>query len=335
MATEANRRRPWRFEWWHYVAIAFLFLLLQLMFAIVPRVWPGKMGMVFWYFGSDPIIWWAIALLLCGFAFATSVFRRPFFRASRCVGLLIIASLAILPFTYQTYPSGNADKISQVRFRVPFDEPVTIFWGGNTQDVNYHVVAPDQRWAYDIVVIDDEDRTARGDGKSLEDYYIYDRPVLAPAFGAVMLAINDEPDMPIGELGGGTDPGGNQIVLRVADGEYLFLCHLKPGSVRVKKGDVVVAGREIARVGNSGNTSEPHLHIDLQDDVDFGEGLPLYFYGYTSDGKYVERGMPRGGFEIIDDDIRLAGETIEHVPQSTNDDRSTTRSTGTSPARTP
>src|SRR5690606_13270598 len=106
-----------------------------------------------------------------------------------------------------------------VRFRVPFDEPATIFWGGNTQDINYHVVVPDQRWAYDIVVIDDKGQTARGDGKRLEDYYIYDRPVLAPAFGAVVLASDDDPDMPIGELGGGTDPGGNQVVLRVADDE--------------------------------------------------------------------------------------------------------------------
>jgi energy-coupling factor transporter transmembrane protein EcfT len=221
------RRQRFGFEWWHYVAIAFL--LLQLTFAIVPRVWPGKTGMVFWYFGSDPIIWWAITLLLGGFAFVTSVFRRPFFRASRFVGLIIIALLAVLPFTYQTYPSGNANRISEVRFRVPFDEPVTIFWGGNAQDINYHVIAPDQRWAYDIVVIDDNGQTARGDGEALTDYYIYDRPVVAPAHGAVVLASDNDPDMPIGELGGGTDPGGNQIVLRVAENEYLYLCHLKPG----------------------------------------------------------------------------------------------------------
>lgn len=335
MSADQPARRRSGFEWWHYVAIAFL--LLQLTFATVPRLWPGKLGMVLWYFGSDPIIWWAITLLLCFFAFMTSLFRRPFFRTSRLIGLLIIASLAILPFTYRAYPSGNANKISDVRFRVPFDEPVTIFWGGNTQDINYHVVAPDQRWAYDIVAIDDKGQTARGDGKRLEDYYIYDRPVLAPADGAVVLASDDDPDMPIGELGGGTDPGGNQVVLRVADNEYLYLCHLKAGSVRVKKGDVVVAGQEIGRVGNSGNTSEPHLHIHLQDELDFGEGLPLYFYGYRSDGKYVERVMPRGGFDVVGDDIRLAGETIEHVPQADDDDDdpSPTRSTGTTPERTP
>jgi len=317
MATSSSQHRRFHFEWWHYVALAFL--LLQLTFAIVPRLRPGKLGMVFWYFGCDPIIWWAISLLLGVFAFVTSIFRRPFFRVSRFVGLLIIVLLAVSPFTYQTYPSGNANKISNVRFRVPFDEPVTIFWGGDVQDVNYHVIAPDQRWAYDIVAIDAKGQTARGSGKALTDYYIYDRPVLAPAYGAVVRAFDGDPDMPIGELGGGTDPGGNQIVLRVADDEYLFLCHLKPGSVRVKKGDVVSAGQEIARIGNSGNTSEPHLHIHLQDELDFGEGLPLYFYGYKSDGKYVERGMPRGGIEIVGDDIRLAGETIEHDPRIGDD----------------
>ncbi len=124
-------------------------------------------------------------------------------------------------------------------------------------------------------------------------------------------------------------------MLRVAENEYLYLCHLKPGSVRVKKGDIVVAGQEIARIGNSGNTSEPHLHIHLQDDLDFGEGLPLYFYGYTSDGKYIGRGMPRGGIEVIGDDIRLAGETVEHVPQAAETNALPTHSTGTSPERTP
>lgn len=333
MPHHPSPRRRFHFEWWHYVAVAFL--LLQLTFASVPRIWPGKLGMVFWYFGSEPIIWWAIALLLGGFALISSLFRPPFFRISRLVGALLIASLAASPFSYQTYPSGNANKISAVRFRVPFDEPVTIFWGGNAQDVNYHVVAPDQRWAYDIVVSDETGQTARGDGETLTDYYIYDRPLLAPAYGAVVLASDDDPDMPIGELGGGTDPGGNQIVLRVAENEYLYLCHLKPGSVRVKKGDIVVAGQEIARIGNSGNTSEPHLHIHLQDDLDFGEGLPLYFYGYKSDGKYVERGMPRGGIEVIGEEIRLAGETIEHVPTSADNKPSPTRSTGTSRERTP
>src|SRR5688500_2000926 len=117
MRTDRPAHRSFRFEWWHYVAIAFL--LLQLTFAIVPRVWPGKFGMVLWYFGSDPIFWWPIALLLSGFAFVTSIVRRPFFRKSRLIGALIIASLAVLPFTYETYPSGNANKISEVRFRVP------------------------------------------------------------------------------------------------------------------------------------------------------------------------------------------------------------------------
>jgi hypothetical protein len=312
MVPSASQHRPFHFEWWHYVTIAFL--LLQLAFAIVPRVWPGKLGMVCWMLGGDPLLWWGIALLLCLFAFATSVFRRPVLRGSRFVGLLMIASLAALPLTYRTYPSGNANKISQVRFRIPFDEPATIAWGGNSQDVNYHVVAPDQRWAYDIVAIDEQGKTFRGDGKRAKDYYIYDRPVVAPAFGAVVLAFDDDPDMAIGELGGGTEPGGNQVVLRVAENEYLYLCHLKPGSLKVKKGDTVVAGQEIGRVGNSGNTSEPHLHIHLQDGLELGEGLPLYFYGYLSDGKRVERGMPRGGIEVVGDDIRLAGETVQHLP---------------------
>ena len=81
--------------------------------------------------------------------------------------------------------------------------------------------------------------------------------------------------------------------------QFLFLCHLKPKSIKVKKGESVVQGQEIASVGNSGNTVEPHLHIHLQDTpkLVLGEGIPLYFHHYTADGKYPERGMPSGGFD--------------------------------------
>jgi murein DD-endopeptidase MepM/ murein hydrolase activator NlpD len=81
--------------------------------------------------------------------------------------------------------------------------------------------------------------------------------------------------------------------------------------VTVRRGDRVQAGQQVGECGNSGNTSEPHLHIHLMDDWE--DGLPLYFYGYRSGGTLVERGMPKGGIEVVGDDFRLAGETIQHV----------------------
>ncbi len=305
----SNPRRRRFLEWWHYNALSFL--ALQVAFAVVPRVRPGKLGMVFWYFGSDALLWWGVAVLIAVPALLWSLWRRPFWRWSRVFGVGLLVLLAAAPLTYGVYPSGNAGYVSKVRFRVPLDGPVTIGWGGNTTAENYHVIAPDQRWAYDILVKDEVGKTYRGDGKRVEDYLIYDRPVLAPAPGIVVKAVDGDPDMPIGELGGGRDPGGNHLRIAVAANEFLLLCHLKPGSLRVKTGDAVIPGQEVARVGNSGNTSEPHLHIHLEDD--WSEGLPLYFHGYRSGGRLVARGMPRGGFEIVGDDVKLVGEMIEHA----------------------
>jgi murein DD-endopeptidase MepM/ murein hydrolase activator NlpD len=88
---------------------------------------------------------------------------------------------------------------------------------------------------------------------------------------------------------------------------------MKPKSILVKKGDVVEQGQEIGRVGNSGNTSEPHLHIHLQDNTElsFGEGIPLYFSNYYKNNQLIERGMPQGGF---DRNNKLIGDVVRNAP---------------------
>jgi murein DD-endopeptidase MepM/ murein hydrolase activator NlpD len=220
--------------------------------------------------------------------------------------------LAVSPHAFRAYPSSYDDKPSSVRFRLPLDGPVTVAWGGATPDVNYHVIAPEQRWAYDLLVTK-EGKTFKGNGETCQDYYCYGLPLLAPADGTVYTTSDCDPDMPIGVMGGGKDAGGNQVVLEVAPDEFLFLCHLQPGSITVKKGDRVTTGQVLGLVGNSGNTSEPHLHIHLQHgvDPDLAEGIPLCFHNYRVDGHIVDRGIPTGGAT----GGRLTGQIIEHVGQ--------------------
>jgi hypothetical protein len=297
-------------EWWHYVVC--LLVLFQIGFFLIPQTRPGLLGAVCWLFGSDRVLWTGISvlLLLCGLAW--SVWHRPFWTWWRAGGYLAIIALAISPLAFRTYPSSFDDKPSSVRFRVPLDGPVTVAWGGATPDVNYHVSFPEQRWAYDLLVAT-EGKTFRSDGKACEDYYCYGLPVLAPADGTVHAVSDGDPDMPIGVIGGGKDPGGNQVVLEVAPNEFLFLCHLQPGSITVKKVDRVIAGQVVSRVGNSGNTSEPHLHIHLQHgpDPQIAEGIPLYFHDYRVGERFVERGMPTGGASVD----RWTGQVIEHLGQ--------------------
>jgi murein DD-endopeptidase MepM/ murein hydrolase activator NlpD len=191
--------------------------------------------------------------------------------------------------------SPHLDYETKNRLRLPFDGEWTVGWGGRTAEQNNHVIATDQRFAYDFLV--QKDGTSyRGDGERLADYYCWDRPILAAAAGEVVAAVDGLDD----NLPGETDPAhaaGNHVILDLGRGEYALLAHLRKGSLAVGVGDRVTAGRELGRCGNSGNTSEPHLHFHLQDGPRFGEGLglPAFFSDYLADGEPVARGEPVRG----------------------------------------
>jgi hypothetical protein len=134
--------------------------------------------------------------------------------------------------------------------------------GGRAELVNYHRVTSAQADALDILQVVDG-RTHRPGNPELTRYYIYGKPVLAPADGVVTGVQNGQPDQQIGTTNAHYQEG-NAIVLDVGDGRYLMMAHLKPDSITVRVGDQVRVGQPIARVGNSGNTTEPHLHIQAQ-----------------------------------------------------------------------
>ncbi|MFH1749053.1 MAG: M23 family metallopeptidase [Planctomycetota bacterium] len=224
-------------------------------------------------------------------------------------GLLVV--IFTLPI-FNAYPSSYDDRESQAAFRLPLDGPVTVAWGGATSDVNYHVYLPDQRWAYDLLVARDG-TTFRADGSRFADYYSYGLPVLAPASGRVFAAHDGEPEVAIGAPRWALAGLGNHVGIEVAPNEYLFIGHFQPGSVTVQVGDDVRAGQQIAGIGNSGNSSEPHIHLHLQDTPQpyFGEGIPFSFSRYERRGHVIERGMPRGGRR----NGRYSGDSVAHVPE--------------------
>lgn len=75
--------------------------------------------------------------------------------------------------------------------------------------------------------------------------------------------LDGRPDQQIGSTDGRYQ-SGNNIVLDIGGGNFLMMAHLSPGSIQVKVGDHVKLGQPLAKVGNSGNTTEPHLHIQAQ-----------------------------------------------------------------------
>ena len=205
-----------------------------------------------------------------------------------------IAGFFVRP-AQQPAESRFLDYETKAPLRLPFDGAWQVFWGGRTLEQNYHAVDRGQRFALDLIVVEDGSSHA-GDGLALKDYHCWDRPIHAPAAGTVTAAVDGLPDQAIGETDP-ENPAGNHVVLDLGSDEFAFLAHLRQGSVAVKRGERVESGQEIGRCGNSGNTSEPHLHIHLQTTpaLGEGEGLPTFFNAYLADGEPVARGEPVRG----------------------------------------
>ncbi len=274
---------------------------------------PGLLAVVLWYV-EPPLVALAGAMLLA-FALIRSRGRRDGPTRGQLIGYLTLAALVGSLVAFRTYPSSHDNRPSDVRFRLPLDGSVMVGWGGPTLAVNYHAMIPDQRWAYDLLLTE-EGRTFRNDGTHLEDYYAYGQPVLAPAGGVVRAIHDGDADGAIGQWRF-LAAAGNHVILEVASAEFLVIAHLQPRSIAVAPGDHVRAGQIIGRVGNSGNSSEPHVHLHLQDTPRryLGEGIPFYFHRYRVNGVEMERGMPYGGWQRRSRRWpgSFTGQIVEHV----------------------
>ena len=211
----------------------------------------------------------------------------------------------ILPLTF---PFDLDTSVPAATVRLPSNEVLRVAWGGDSIRTNYHAMVPDQRWAYDLLV----EPAAHG-SERLEDYGCYGTPVVAPVSARVHYARDGAPDEIPGKASLNLkDPIGNTVMLELQTGTYLVIAHLRPGSVLVETGDQVAEGEQIGECGNSGNTSEPHIHIHHQRQdpkgrpVNFSEGLPLYFRNHDGDP------MPEGGLEEREGKYLLTGATVRH-----------------------
>ncbi len=146
--------------------------------------------------------------------------------------------------------------------------------GGAAPSVNAHATFLDQSvpahrryWgtAHGVDLVALGPRGLHADGVTPADpqrYVIFGRSVIAPCAGQVIVAIDGLPDMQVSQVDR-AHLAGNHAILRCADVDIL-LGHFRKGSVRVRAGQSLNTGDAIAEVGNSGNTSEPHLHINAQ-----------------------------------------------------------------------
>ncbi len=243
--------------------------------------------------------------------------RRRVDRPAALLGLLAVAALlpAVLLVRPITYPANVATTTPSATVRLPSDAPLLVAWGGDKASGNAHAVTPDQRWAYDLVV--EPYFHARTE---LTDYGCYGALVVAPADGVVAAAHDGEPDAVPGVVSNNfTAPAGNYVAILLPTDTYLLIAHLKPGSVLVSEGDTVTEGQPIGQCGNSGNTSEPHIHLHHQRQnpqeypINFAEGLPLYFRDHVDQDGNPGAAMPSGGVRIEGETVEPLGPTLRHV----------------------
>ena len=143
-----------------------------------------------------------------------------------------------------------------------------------------------QRFAIDWVRLNPNGQTFTGDQKDNKSYRAYGAEAFAVA-DAVVAATKDGIPENVPGLTSRAVPitletvGGNHVVLDLGGGRYAFYAHLQPGSLRVKTGERVKRGQVIGLVGNSGNSTEPHLHFHVSDGVSplGSEGLPYALVG--------------------------------------------------------
>ncbi len=149
-------------------------------------------------------------------------------------------------------------------FILPFKGDWFTFWGGDNKAQNYHVIIKSQQGAFDFVILGKNNKSYQRSGTRNEDYFAFGKPLYAVCDAEVVEVIKGIHDNPPGRMNP-SEPFGNKITLKTAADEYIVYAHFEEGSIRVKKGDIVKQGAYLGNCGNSGNSSEPHLHFHLQD----------------------------------------------------------------------
>jgi hypothetical protein len=189
-------------------------------------------------------------------------------------------------------PSNYLDYQTNAELELPFNDDWFVVWGGRIKEENYHATLEDQRFAIDVVQIENGS-TFIGDGKQNEDYYCFGDTLYAPESGQIVEMENSVAENIPGETNT-NQLFGNYVIIDHGNAEYSVLAHFMQNSIIVSVGDLVTKGQEIGLSGNSGNSTEPHLHYHLQNNpsIGQGEGLPAQFRNYYANDIFVSVGEP-------------------------------------------
>lgn len=198
-------------------------------------------------------------------------------------------------FTVSPDPLEAAARLATYQTKAVVHLPFAGAWfvatGGPDPAHNRHAGSSAQRYAYDFVV-QRGGVTHRGDGRRNADYFAYGQPILAPVSGMVVVKVDGVPENVPGQMNS-YDIAGNYLLIDDSHQEWVLLAHLQPHSSHVEVGQHLVMGQEVGLCGNSGRSSEPHLHFHMQNNADANRaaGLPITFQQFLQDGKAVQTGQ--------------------------------------------
>ena len=226
---------------------------------IVPMQFPQQT-----YQGIIIIVWVLVALQV---AFAL----MPTKRLSIPLGMFFtIGTIFICWQTAQALSSAGGEKI-------PVSSPLKgvscVVQGGNSLIVNHHYGLESQRYAVDFFKVADNIDQVR-QWKILGDQASFGQTIYSPIDGRTAFTEDFHPDNTKGKTDT-ANPAGNYLTIEIATNRFLLLAHLKQKSIVVKPGDAVHAGQPLAQCGNSGNTSGPHVHMQVQN-------LPRFSYDVST-----------------------------------------------------
>lgn len=186
--------------------------------------------------------------------------------------------LEIAGLLFKPYDEAKEIVRNTTKMQLPFKGLWTVYWGGDNMEQNYHVDNTAQKNAFDIFIYDEKGSTHKGTGASNEDYYCFGEALYAPCDGEVVLVVDGIKDNVPGTLNPVYVPG-NTVIIKTATGEYVFMAHFKQNSIVVKQNQIIKVGEKLGLTGNSGNSSEPHLHFHLQnvEDMIKATGAKCFF----------------------------------------------------------
>ncbi len=257
-----------------------------------------------WQVGNHWIFWLLVGLTL-ELCIVPAQFTPQEYAMIRLIdwgGIAILMLLGLLPgkriyvATNLAFATGSvfmATQMARIYWPMPKSDGVILAapfrgeWlvvnGGPSTLINIHYRRANQRDALDIErIVNGQERT--GDRQKWASYPSWGETVYAPADGKVAKVVNDLDDNPVGHADG-EHVAGNHVAIDMGNGRFVLMAHLQKGSVRISEGDVVRVGQPIAKCGNSGNTSHPHLHLQVQSGPNFSapdlKTYPILFRDVT------------------------------------------------------